>query len=112
MVLAFAKSPIFQVYYFRMYLGIVLYGAAHGLIFLPVLLSYIGKSDFSLLAGTFYLSWSNMTLKKIALCICMLVASEAHMTCMRQTASVSCVLHDRSFLHKTTSPRLNVNQTL
>ena len=42
-VLAFAKAQLIQIFFFRLNLIITLVGLAHGLLFLPVLLSYVGK---------------------------------------------------------------------
>ena len=41
-VLAFAKAQLIQIFFFRLNLIITLLGMAHGLVFLPALLSYFG----------------------------------------------------------------------
>lgn len=42
LVLAFAKAQLIQIFFFRLNLVITLLGMAHGLVFLPVALSYFG----------------------------------------------------------------------
>jgi len=41
-VLAFTRSKIFEIYYFRIWLALVVFAAAHALVFLPVVLSLVG----------------------------------------------------------------------
>lgn len=41
-VLAFTRSKIFEIYYFRIWLALVLFAATHALVFLPVALSFVG----------------------------------------------------------------------
>lgn len=47
-MLAFSRTRIFEVYYFRMYLSLVLLGSVHGLLLLPVLLSVCGPEQLQL----------------------------------------------------------------
>jgi len=46
LVLAFARTQIFEVYFFRMYLALVVLAAGHGLVLLPVLLALAGPPPF------------------------------------------------------------------
>ena len=45
-VLAFARTAIFRVYFFKMYAALVVLGALHGLALLPVLLSLLGPEPW------------------------------------------------------------------
>lgn len=45
-VLAFTRSKIFEVYYFRMWLALVLISTLHSFVFLPVALTYLGGSGY------------------------------------------------------------------
>lgn len=46
-VLAFTKSKIFEIYYFRIWLSLVLLAAFHALVFLPVALSLVGGEGYA-----------------------------------------------------------------
>ncbi|WWD20224.1 hypothetical protein CI109_104700 [Kwoniella shandongensis] len=47
-VLALTRSKLLEIYYFRMWLSLILSGALHGLVLLPVLLTYTGGQGYSL----------------------------------------------------------------
>jgi Niemann-Pick C1 protein len=59
-VLAFAPSTLFKLYYFRMYLFIILLGLFNGLMFLPLILRWIGPSSVRLLIKIFMISRTRM----------------------------------------------------
>ncbi|KAI6277633.1 hypothetical protein MCOR28_003363 [Pyricularia oryzae] len=45
-VLAFTRSKIFEIYYFRVWVALVIFAATHALIFLPVALSLLGGEGY------------------------------------------------------------------
>lgn len=53
-VLAFTRSKIFEVYYFRIWLSLVVLAAAHALVFLPVALSLVGGDGESFFLFFFF----------------------------------------------------------
>jgi Niemann-Pick C1 protein len=59
-VLAFAPSTLFKLYYFRMYLFIILLGLFNGLMFLPLILRWIGPSSVRLLIKILMISRTRM----------------------------------------------------
>ena len=51
-VLAFAKAQLIHIFFFRLNFAITVLGAAHGVAFLPVLLSYVGTDTAALRSRT------------------------------------------------------------
>lgn len=47
-VLGLTKSKLLKTYYFKMWLALIVTGALHGLVLLPVLLSYFGGEGYSI----------------------------------------------------------------
>ncbi|EFX05334.1 patched sphingolipid transporter [Grosmannia clavigera kw1407] len=45
-VLAFTRSKIFEIYYFRVWVALVLFASPHALVFLPVALSVLGGREY------------------------------------------------------------------
>ncbi|KAH6618191.1 patched family-domain-containing protein, partial [Chaetomium sp. MPI-SDFR-AT-0129] len=45
-VLAFTRSKIFEIYYFRVWVALVVFAASHALVFLPVALSLVGGEGY------------------------------------------------------------------
>ncbi|KAL2194338.1 patched family-domain-containing protein [Corynascus similis CBS 632.67] len=45
-VLAFTRSKIFEIYYFRVWVALVVFAATHALVFLPVALSLVGGEGY------------------------------------------------------------------
>ena len=61
-VLAFTRSKIFEIYYFRIWLALVIFAALHGLVFFPILLSSLGGRSYASLDahdGLFEEEWQN-----------------------------------------------------
>jgi Niemann-Pick C1 protein len=62
-VLAFTRSKIFEIYYFRIWLALVIFAATHALIFLPVALSYFGgEGEFCISASLLRILHTNQHL--------------------------------------------------